>query len=97
MTRDVSRQVLEMSLSGGSVRRARREVRLAMLDVWGVLVRLMTMGRMSSIRLVLTNGIGEGGIFVGVRKTHPTVTKDNSKIQRTTVKVLMNCDIGMGR
>jgi hypothetical protein len=56
-----------MSLTGGSVRRVRREVRLAILDVWGVPVRLMTMGNESvdfSTRAVLANGIGEGGIFV---------------------------------
>jgi hypothetical protein len=37
-----------MSLSGGSVRRVRREVRLAMVDECGVPVRLMTMGKMST-------------------------------------------------
>jgi hypothetical protein len=46
--RDVSSLVLEMSLSGGSVRSASREVRLVMVDVCGVSVRLMTMGRMST-------------------------------------------------
>jgi hypothetical protein len=45
--RVVSRRVLEMSLSGGSVRSVRREVRLVMVDVWGVPMRLMTMRRMS--------------------------------------------------
>jgi hypothetical protein len=48
MMRDVSRRAFEMSLSGGSVRRVRREVRLAMVDECGVPVRLMTMGRMST-------------------------------------------------
>jgi hypothetical protein len=33
--RDVSSRALEMSLSGGSVRRVRREVRLAMVDECG--------------------------------------------------------------
>jgi hypothetical protein len=47
--RDVSSRVFKMSLSGGSVRRVRREVRLVMVDECGVPVRLMTMGRMSSI------------------------------------------------
>jgi hypothetical protein len=46
--RDVSSRALEMSLSGGSVRRVWREVRLAMVDECGVPVRLMTMGRMST-------------------------------------------------
>jgi len=46
--RDVSRRVLVMSLSGGSVRRVSREVRLSMVDECGVPVRLMTMGRMST-------------------------------------------------
>jgi hypothetical protein len=44
--RDVSSRALEMSLSGGSVRRVRREVRLVMVDECGVPVPLMTMGRM---------------------------------------------------
>jgi hypothetical protein len=48
MMRDVSSRVLEMSLSGGSVRRVRREVRLMMMNECGVPVRLMTMGRMST-------------------------------------------------
>jgi hypothetical protein len=49
MIHDVSSLVLEtMSLAGGSVRRVRRDVRLVMVDVWGVPVRLMTMGRMST-------------------------------------------------
>jgi hypothetical protein len=46
--RDVSSGALEMSLSGGSVRRVSREVRLAMVDERGVPVRLRTMGRMST-------------------------------------------------
>jgi hypothetical protein len=48
MMRDVSSRAFEMSLSGGSVRRVRREVRLVMLDECGVPVRLMTMVRMST-------------------------------------------------
>jgi hypothetical protein len=48
MIRDVSNRAFEMSLSGGSVRRVRREVRLVMVDVCGIPVRLMTMGRMST-------------------------------------------------
>jgi hypothetical protein len=47
--RDVSSRAFEMSLSGGSVRKVRREVRLAMVDECGVPVRLMTMGRMSAL------------------------------------------------
>ena len=47
--RDVSSRALEVSLSGGSVRAVRREVRLAMVDECGVPVRLMTMGRMSTV------------------------------------------------
>jgi hypothetical protein len=46
--RDVSRPALEMSLSGGYVRAVSREVKLVMVDECGVLVRLMTMGRMST-------------------------------------------------
>jgi hypothetical protein len=46
--RDVSDRALEMSLARGSVRRVRREVRLAMVDECAVPVRLMTMGRMST-------------------------------------------------
>jgi hypothetical protein len=45
---DVSSRVFELSLSGGSVRRVIRDVRLAMVDAWGEPVRLMTMGRMST-------------------------------------------------
>jgi hypothetical protein len=45
---DVSRRVFETSLSGGSMRRVRREVRLVMVDECGVPVRLMKMGRMST-------------------------------------------------
>jgi hypothetical protein len=44
----VSSRALEMSLSGGSVRMVRRELRLAMVDECGVPVRLMTMGWMST-------------------------------------------------
>jgi hypothetical protein len=46
--RDVSRRALEMSLSGGSVRAVKREVRFVMVDECGVPVRLMTRGRMST-------------------------------------------------
>jgi threonine/homoserine efflux transporter RhtA len=42
-----SRRVFEISLSGGSLRSVRREVKLVIVDEWGVHVRLMTMGRMS--------------------------------------------------
>jgi hypothetical protein len=38
-----------MGLPRGSVRRVRREVRLVMVDEYGVHVRLMTMGSMSTI------------------------------------------------
>jgi hypothetical protein len=49
MMRDVSSRAFEMSLSRGSVRRVRRDVRLVMLDECGVPVRFMTMGgRMST-------------------------------------------------
>jgi hypothetical protein len=44
--RDVLRRVFEMNLSGGSVRRVRREVRLVTVEECGVPVRLITMGRM---------------------------------------------------
>jgi hypothetical protein len=47
--RDVSRRALEMSLSRGDVLAVSREVRLVMVDECGVPVRLMTMGRMSTI------------------------------------------------
>jgi hypothetical protein len=53
MMRDVSSCAFEMSLSGGSVRRVRREVRVVMVDECGVPVRLMTMGRMSTSVLCL--------------------------------------------
>jgi hypothetical protein len=43
----VSRRVLGMSLSGGSVRSVRRKMRLVIVDMWGVPVRLMTMRGMS--------------------------------------------------
>jgi hypothetical protein len=61
--RDVSSRAFEMSLSGGSVRRVRREVRLAMVDECGVPVRLMTMGRMSTsvhgqwLRMAFARGV----------------------------------------
>jgi hypothetical protein len=61
--RDVSSRALEISLSGGSVLRARREVRLAMVDECGVPVRLMTMGRMSTsvpgqwLRMAIARGV----------------------------------------
>jgi hypothetical protein len=42
------RRAVEISLSGGPVRSVRKEVRLVMVDVWGVHVRLMAMGRMST-------------------------------------------------
>jgi hypothetical protein len=48
MMRDVSSRAFEMSLSGGSMRRVKRDVRLVMVDDCGVPVRLMTMGRMST-------------------------------------------------
>jgi hypothetical protein len=61
--RDVSSRALEMSLSGGSVRRVNRDVRLEMVDECGVPVRLMTMGRMSTsvtgqwLRMALARGV----------------------------------------
>jgi hypothetical protein len=61
--RDVSSRVLEKTLSGGSVRNASREVRLAMVDECGVPVRLMTMGRMSTsvpgqwLRMAFARGV----------------------------------------
>jgi hypothetical protein len=61
--REVSSRALEMSLSRGSVRRVRREVRLAMVDECGVPVRLMTMGRMSTslvgqwLRMAFARGV----------------------------------------
>ena len=61
--RDVSRRVLVMSLSGGSVRMVSREVRLSMVDECGVPVRLMTMGRMSTsvpgqwLRMAFARGV----------------------------------------
>jgi hypothetical protein len=60
---DVSSLVLEMSLSGGSVRSVSREVRLVMVDVCGVPVRLITMGRMSTsvlghwLRMAFARGV----------------------------------------
>jgi hypothetical protein len=59
----VSSRALDMSLSGGSLRRVRREVRLAMVDERGVPVRLMTMGRMSTslpsewLRMAFARGV----------------------------------------
>jgi hypothetical protein len=47
MMRDESIRDFEMSLSGGSMRRVRREVRLVMVAECGLPVRLMTMERMS--------------------------------------------------
>jgi hypothetical protein len=44
----VSRRVFEPSLLRGSVQSVRREVRLVFVDVRGVHVRLITMGRMST-------------------------------------------------
>jgi hypothetical protein len=62
--RDVSRRALEMmSLSRGSVRRVRSEVRLVVVDKCGVPVRLMTMGRMSTsvhgqwLRMAFARGV----------------------------------------
>jgi hypothetical protein len=63
---DVSSRVFEMSLAGGSVRWVRRGVRLVMVDECGVIVRLMTMRRMSTLvpgkcqRMALA----KGGVFV---------------------------------
>jgi hypothetical protein len=60
--RDVSSLALEMSLSGGSMRRVSREVRLVMVDECGVHVGLMTIGRMSTsvpglwLRMALARG-----------------------------------------
>jgi hypothetical protein len=59
----VSSRALEMSLSGGSVRTVRREVRLVMVDEYGVPVRLMTMGMMSTsvpgqwLRMAFARGV----------------------------------------
>jgi hypothetical protein len=53
--RDVSSRALEMSLSGGSVRRVSREVRLVMVDECGVPVRLMTMGTMGTMERMSTS------------------------------------------
>jgi hypothetical protein len=46
--RDVPSRVFEMSMSCGSLRRVRRDVKLAIVDAWGVPVRLMTMRRVSA-------------------------------------------------
>jgi hypothetical protein len=60
---DVSSRAFQVSLSGGSVRRVMREVRLAMVDDCGVPVRLMTMGRMSTtvpgqwLRMAFARGV----------------------------------------
>jgi hypothetical protein len=70
--RDVSTRALEMSLSGGSVRRVSREVRLVMVDECGVPVRLMTMGRMSTsvpcqwLRMAFARGVYLARINWGV-------------------------------
>jgi hypothetical protein len=45
----VSSCAFKKNLSGGSVRRVRRVVRLAMMEVWWVHVRLMMMGRMPKV------------------------------------------------
>jgi hypothetical protein len=50
--RDVSSRVLDMSLSGGSMRIVSREVRLTMVDECGVPVRLMTIFQKFSKSLV---------------------------------------------
>jgi hypothetical protein len=61
--RDVSSRALEMSLSGESVRRVSREVRLEMVDECCVPVRLMTMGRISTsvhgqwLRMAFARGV----------------------------------------
>jgi hypothetical protein len=61
--RDVPSRALEMSLSGGSVRRVSREVRLVMVDECGVSVRIMTMGRTSTsvhgqwLRMAFARGV----------------------------------------
>jgi hypothetical protein len=61
--RDVSMRALEMSLSRGSVRRVRREVKVVMVDECGAPVRLMTMGRMSTsvpgqwLRMAFARGV----------------------------------------
>jgi hypothetical protein len=48
MLRDESSGDFDMRLSGGSVRRVRRELGLVMVDECCVPVRLMAMGRMST-------------------------------------------------
>jgi pyrroloquinoline quinone (PQQ) biosynthesis protein C len=61
--RDESSRALEMSLSGGSVRRVSREVRLAMMDECDVPLRLMTIGVMSTavpglwLRMAFARGV----------------------------------------
>jgi hypothetical protein len=63
MMRYVSSLALKMSLSGGSVRRVSREVKLAMVEECGVPVRLMTMGRISTsvpgqlLRMAFARGV----------------------------------------
>jgi hypothetical protein len=58
MMRDESSRALEMSLSGGLVRRVRREVRLVMVDECGVPVRLMTTeSHAQCLRMALARGV----------------------------------------
>jgi hypothetical protein len=61
----VSRRDIQMTLSRGYLRSVRREVRMVMVDVWGVPVRIMTTGRTSTA----PSGCGErwleGCIFHG--------------------------------
>jgi hypothetical protein len=59
----VASRMCETCLPGGLLQRVRREVRLVIGDVWGVRVRLMTMGRMSTsvpgqcCRMALARGV----------------------------------------
>jgi hypothetical protein len=62
--RDVSSRAFEMSLSGGSVRRVIREVRLVMVDECGVPEWLTTMGKMS------TSAHGQWWRMALARKVH---------------------------
>jgi hypothetical protein len=61
--RHVSSRALEMGLSGGSVRRVSREVRLAMVDECGIPVRLVTTRRVSTsvpcewLRMAFARGV----------------------------------------
>jgi hypothetical protein len=61
--RDVSSRAFEMSLSRGYVRRVGREVRLVIVNECDVPVRLMSMGRMSTLvpsqcwRMALARGV----------------------------------------